>query len=49
MMQGRPMVIPEDIQAVGSSVMAHRLGQDLESAESGRVLAQSLLRDIAVP
>lgn len=49
MMEGRQMVIPEDIQAVGSSVMAHRLGQDLESAESGRTLAQSLLREIAVP
>ena len=43
------MVLPEDIQAVGASVMAHRLGQDLESAETGRTLAQSLLREVAVP
>jgi len=49
LMQGREMVLPEDIQAVGGSVMAHRLGQDLESAESGRALAQSLLREVAVP
>ena len=49
LMQGREMVLPEDIQAVGASVMAHRLGQDLESAESGRALAHSLLREVAVP
>ena len=49
LMQGREMVLPEDIQAVGASVMAHRLGQDLESAETGRTLAQSLLREVAVP
>ena len=49
LMQGRQMVLPEDIQAVGASVMAHRLGQDLESTESGRTLAQSLLREVAVP
>ncbi len=49
LMEGRQMVLPEDLQAVGSSVMAHRLGQDLESAESGRALAHSLLREVAVP
>ena len=49
LMQGREMVLPEDIQAVGASVMAHRLGQDLESAETGRTFAQSLLREVAVP
>ena len=49
LMQGREMVQPEDLQAVGGAVMAHRLGQDMESAESGRALAQSLLREVAVP
>jgi MoxR-like ATPase len=50
LMQGRDMVLPEDIQAVGVAVMAHRLGHDLESTESsGRSLAQSLLRGIAIP
>jgi MoxR-like ATPase len=50
LMQGREMVLPEDLQAVGVPVMAHRLGQDLEmSGESGRALAQSLLKDVAVP
>ena len=50
LMQGRDMVLPEDIQAVGVAVMAHRLGHDLEATEaSGRSLAQSLLREVPVP
>ncbi len=50
LMQGREMVLPEDLQAVGEAVMAHRLGQDLESSgESGRALAQSLLKTVPVP
>jgi MoxR-like ATPase len=50
LMQGRDMVLPEDIQAVGVAVMAHRLGHDLEATESsGRALAQSLLREVPVP
>jgi len=50
LMQGREMVLPEDIQAVGVAVMAHRLGHDLEATEtSGRSLAQSLLREVPVP
>jgi MoxR-like ATPase len=50
LMQGREMVLPEDIQAVGVAVMAHRLGHDLEATESsGRALAQSLLRETPVP
>jgi MoxR-like ATPase len=50
LMQGREMVLPEDIQSVGVAVMAHRLGHDLETTEiSGRPLAESLLREVAVP
>lgn len=49
LMEGREMVLPEDVQAVGLAVMAHRLGGGLESVESGRTLAQSLLREVAVP
>ncbi len=50
LMQGRDMVLPEDLQAVGVAVMAHRLGHDLESTEpTGRVLAQNLLREVAIP
>jgi MoxR-like ATPase len=50
LMQGREMVLPEDLQAIGVPVMAHRLGQDLETAgESGRALAQSILHEVAVP
>jgi len=49
LMQGRDMVLPEDLQAVGVAVMAHRLGHDLESTEpSGRALAESILREVAV-
>jgi MoxR-like ATPase len=48
-MQRRDMVLPEDLQAVGVAVMAHRLGEDFETtAEGGRALAQSLLRETAV-
>jgi MoxR-like ATPase len=50
LMQGREMVLPEDLQAVGAAVMAHRLNDDLQATgESGRTLAQSLLRSVAVP
>ena len=50
LMQGRDMVLPEDIQAVGKSVMGHRLGQDLESSDdAGQPLAETLLREVAVP
>jgi MoxR-like ATPase len=49
LMQGRDMVLPEDLQAVGVAVMAHRLGEDLEaSGESGRALARSLLKTVPV-
>ena len=50
LMHGRDMVLPEDIQSVGVSVMAHRLGHDLEQpGQSGRSLAQSLLSSVPVP
>jgi len=50
LMQGRDMALPEDIQAVGVPVMAHRLGQDLASTgESGRTLAHSLLKTVRIP
>ena len=38
MMNGRDMVLPEDIQAVGTAVMAHRLGHDIE--QSGKAVAR---------
>jgi MoxR-like ATPase len=48
-MQGRDMVLPEDVQAVGPAVMSHRLGSDLDSSgESGRALAQALVREVPV-
>ncbi len=50
LMQGREMVLPEDLQAVGIPVMAHRLGEDLAAAgESGRALAGNLLETVPVP
>jgi len=50
LMHGRAMLLPEDIQAVGMAVMAHRLGHDLEqSGESGRTLADNLLHTVPVP
>ena len=50
LMHGREMVLPEDIQAVGVAVMAHRLGHDLdEPGQSGRTLAEALLRSVPVP
>lgn len=50
LMHGRDMVLPEDIQAVGISIMAHRLGHDIKQpGESGRTLAEALLRSVPVP
>src|SRR5438874_10482335 len=50
LMNGRDMVLPEDIQAVGTAVMAHRLGHDIEPpGERGRTLADSLVRSVAGP
>jgi MoxR-like ATPase len=50
LMNGRSMVLPEDIQAVGIAVMAHRLGYDIEQpGQSGRTLADALLRSVPVP
>ena len=50
LMNGRDMVLPEDIQAVATAVMAHRLGHDLDQpGQSGRTLAENLLRSVPVP
>src|SRR5438876_8431871 len=50
LMHGRDMVLPEDIQAVGIAVMAHRLGHDIEQpGRSGRTLADNLLHSVPVP
>jgi MoxR-like ATPase len=50
LMHGRDMVLPEDIQAVGIAVMAHRLGHDIEQpGQSGRTVADNLLHSVPVP
>lgn len=46
---GRDLVVPEDIQAVGSAVMAHRLGDEHGGkASAGADLAARSLREIGV-
>ncbi len=47
LMHGRPMVIPEDVQSVGPSVMAHRLDHPDHGAR-GTEAAAHLLRDTPV-
>jgi MoxR-like ATPase len=42
LMEGRVMVLPEDVQAVASSVMSHRLAGGLDEVER-------LLDEVAVP
>ncbi len=50
LMQGREMVLPEDVQAVGPAVMGHRLGSDLDHASAaGRTLTEAILREVPVP
>ncbi len=49
LMAGRDLVIPEDVQAVAPSVMAHRLrGGDAHQGD-GRSLADAVVRAVAVP
>ena len=47
LMHGRPMVIPEDVQAIAPSVIAHRLEHAIDGM-SGRETAAMLLRETAV-
>ena len=46
MLSGRPMVLPEDVQAVFPSVAGHRLAG---GARAGALQAQALLRAVALP
>jgi MoxR-like ATPase len=49
-MAGRDLVIPEDVQAVAPSVMAHRLrGGPGDVQADGRVVAEQVLRMVAIP
>ena len=43
---GRPMALPEDVQAVFPSVAGHRLAG---GARAGALQAQALLRTVAIP
>ena len=50
LMNKREMVLPEDVQAVGIAVTAHRLGHDIEEpGHSGDTLADNLLHTVPVP
>ena len=50
MMSGREMVLPEDVQAVATSVMAHRLETGGgEGQLAGRALVRELLATVSVP
>ena len=50
LMNGRDMVLPEDIQAIGIAVMGHRLGNDIDQlGQSGRTFADNLLHSVPVP
>jgi len=46
LLYGRPMVLPEDVQAVFPSVAGHRLAG---GARAGALQAQALLRTVALP
>ena len=46
LLQGRAMVVPEDVQAVFASVAGHRLAG---GARAGALQAQTLLRAVALP
>lgn len=49
LLEGRNYVVPEDIQAVGVSVMAHRLGRQTGIEEkSGEALAKEILANLPV-
>ncbi len=49
LMAGRDLVIPEDVQAVAPSVMAHRLRGAEAHQGDGRSLADAVIRAVAVP
>ena len=46
LLEGRPMVLPEDVQAVFPAVAGHRLAS---GTRAGALHAQALLRTVAVP
>jgi MoxR-like ATPase len=46
---GRDHVLPDDIQAVWSAVVSHRLGASHDSLSKGAQLAQAVLVSVAAP
>ncbi len=48
--EGRDFIIPEDIQAVGVSVLNHRIaGDDLNNTKTSFELAKEIIRSVSVP
>jgi MoxR-like ATPase len=49
LLHGRDFVIPDDVKAVASSVMAHRLMTRTRGLEAGRTVVTALLDQVEVP
>jgi len=49
-LSGRDLVLPEDVQAIGTSILSHRLlSGDHPDATAGEELAGRLLREVPIP
>ncbi len=49
LLEGRNMVLPEDVQAVAIPVLAHRLAPAKQTAESREALVQRLIKSVPIP
>lgn len=49
MLQGRDLVLPEDVQAVAVNVMAHRLAMRVANERDAEAFVEQLLRSVAIP
>lgn len=49
LLEGRTMVLPEDVQAVVPAVVSHRLQLDDEQASASDNLAEELLQAVPIP
>ena len=49
LLEGRDLVLPEDVQAVAPAVIGHRLQAREQTAEGGEELASELLQSVPIP
>lgn len=49
LLEGRDIVLPEDVQAIAPAVIGHRLQASDHANESGETLANDLLRSVPIP